>query len=162
MTITGTNFGATGPVQVYWDSIHTLPISSTTTTAVGTFVAHLSVPQAISGAHAIIAVGQQSLKWAATWFIVKPATALARAAVTPGSQDVLAGVGFGKQEQVKTYWNKKGGLLLGTTATNALGTFAWSTALTFTAPLSPTGTYNVISVGTTSGDVYTTTVTLTP
>lgn len=52
--------------------------------------------------------------------------------------------------------------MLGSTTTNAMGTFAGNMALAFTVPLSPTGTYPVVSVGQSSGAVVTSTFTIMP
>ena len=62
------------------------------------------------------------------------------------------GHGFGSGEPVKLYWDKVGGVLLGTTTANSLGGWGGGSAITFTVPMSPSGTtYPVVAVGQNTG-----------
>jgi hypothetical protein len=148
VTITGTNFGANEPVNVYWDSTSASPLASTTTSASGAFVAKFSVPQAISGTHTIVVPDQASAISATAPFLVKPRLALAPASGTAGVTTVVAtGYGFGTTEPVTAHWATPMGAVLGNqTTTNSLGTFTGANAITFTVPLSSTGTYAVHAV----------------
>lgn len=164
ITVTGTNFGAAETVKLYWDSTATSALTSTTTTGAGAFVALFSAPQTPFGAHTILALGQSSGRSASAPFTAKAKNLLLTPFLAQGSQDVVKGTNFAAHETVKTYWNSTGagGLLLGTSTTNSLGTFTAGQAVTFTTPLSPTGSYPIISVGQSSGGSYSTAVTLHP
>lgn len=62
---------------------------------------------------------------------------------------MLAGFGFGARETVKAYW-EPGNIPLDPSSgvsTTLQGTFSGASAITFTVPLSPTGTYEVVAVG---------------
>jgi hypothetical protein len=80
-----------------------------------------------------------------------PATFLLHYQGHQGSPDVLTGAGFAPYETVIGYWNSTSGVPFTVTATtNGLGTFGGSAAhpgVTFTVPLSPTGSYAVYAVG---------------
>jgi hypothetical protein len=121
-----------------------------TTTSMGSFVDKFSMPQAISGAHTIIVVGQTSLKSARASVLVTPSTALRSSAGIQGSRNVLTGYGFGPSETIRGTWNSPEARVLGIGKTNGLGTFTGATAITFAVPKGPKGTYRVYATGTTS------------
>ena len=73
LTVTGTNFLSDAPVKLYWDSTATTPVVTATTTASGSFTTQLTVPQAVSGTHTILAEGQGSGQTATTTVSVVPA-----------------------------------------------------------------------------------------
>jgi hypothetical protein len=162
VVVTGTNFGASEAVKVYWDTTSTSPVSSTTSTAMGTFAVTFSVPYAVSGTHTIIAVGQSSAISATTTFKVTPRVVLAHVSGQPGAQNIVYGYGFGASETVTATWGSTGGLKLGTATTTGLGTFSGASAITFTTPMSPSGSYSVYAVGKTSKATASTPFTLTP
>ena len=123
------------------------PFTSTVICFVVSVAAKFSVPQATIGTHSVIAVGQTSSISATASFQVKPKTGLRSSSGTAGSQNVLHGYGFGPREAVTAHWNSPTGPVLGSpTRTNTLGTFIGGSAITFTVPLSPTGTYKVYGV----------------
>jgi hypothetical protein len=113
----------------------------------GSFVDTFSMPQAISGAHTIIAVGQTSRKSATASVLVTPSTALRSSSGIQGSLNVLIGYGFGPSETIRATWNHPVGKVLGIGKTNGLGTFIGATAITFTVPMGPKGTDRVYATG---------------
>lgn len=121
-------------------------IYSATTTLAGTFVLTSTVHQGSVGSLMLTAIGQTSGRRASTPFFIKAETLPRTATTARGGRNVLSGYGFGAHETVKAYW-LPGGIPLGHATTNVLGTFAGGTAITFTAPLSPTGSYAVYTVG---------------
>ncbi len=159
LTITGAHFGPSETVNVYEDNIPA-PYYSATTAPDGSFNLSNTVRQGTLGLHTFTAVGQTSHRSAHTVFHVTPATFLWHTSGKAGSLNVLSGYGYGATETVKTYWQQKGGLLLGHSTTSTLGTFAASTAITYTTPLKSPGTYNIVTVGLTSGAIYTDTFTI--
>lgn len=162
ITVTGTNFGAGEPIALYWDSTSALPLVTATAGITGSFVDALTVPQAISGTHTLIAIGQLGSEAGTAMVQVKPATTLSAASGAQGSRKTLSGYGFGALETIKAYWNKPTGQVLGTKTTNSVGSFSGASAITFTVPLSPTGTYKVYAVGQTSKGSAFSTFTITP
>ena len=161
IAVTGTNFGASEPVKVYWDITGTTPLTSTTATGGGTFTARVAVPQAVAGAHTAIAVGQSTGRRATAPVTVQPEVVVSPSSGKAGSTAVAAGFGFGAQETVKLTWGTPTGPLLGTRTSTTLGSFYASTALTFTVPMSSTGTYVVYGLGQ-SGHAAATVFTVTP
>ncbi len=144
--LTGTAFGAGDSVSLFLDSVHTTPLTTTAASSAGSFAIHLTVPQAISGTHTLIAVGLPSGRAAGALLRIKPRLLLGPTSGAPGQAVFAAGFGF-TQETVAVYWDKPP-QLLGTRAANALGSFAQSTALSFTVPLSASvGTHLVYGVG---------------
>jgi hypothetical protein len=140
--VTGTAFGPTESVKLFWDSTATTPLTIPLTLATGSFSATVTVPQATRGAHTLIAVGQTTHKTASTPLQVKPLVFLSPASGKATSVAHLFGAGFGASETVAGLWSP-GFKVLGTASSNASGTVA----LTFTVPLSPTGSYAVVSYG---------------
>ena len=57
VTVTGTNFGASETVKLYFDSTASTALATTTSTPGCGFVTTFTVPEAISGTHTIIAKG---------------------------------------------------------------------------------------------------------
>lgn len=160
--ITGANFKPGEPVSLYWDRIWALPRSTTLAAANGTFSTTMTVPQAVSGRHTIIALGRGSYLLSRASFVVRSTTMLLHSITPAGSQDTLRGYGFPARQRVNVYWKTSGpgGLLLGTATTNVLGTLSGTTALSFTVPSSAPGPYDIISLGTSNGGL--STLTLTP
>ena len=144
IVMNGTHFGASEVVKVFWDTVGTTPLIMPSTTG-GAFVAALILPQARAGTHTLIAVGQTSGQTAHTTIQIKPAIFLSPTSGTAGSTVRLTGMGFGTRETVEGLWYP-GAHLLTTGSSNAVGTVA----LSFTVPLSPTGTYTVVASGRTT------------
>lgn len=145
VTVSGTMFGAGEPVTLFWDNPLSTPLITPTTLLDGSFVAHITIPQTRLGTHTLIAVGQTSHKSASAPFQVTPAVFLFPRSGKAGSTAYLIGVGFGASETVAGLWYP-GLRLLKTAGTTALGTVV----LSFTVPLSPTATYEVIGYGVTT------------
>jgi hypothetical protein len=150
VAVTGTNFGASEPVNVYWDSLHTKALTTTVTSSVGSFSASFTAPQAISGTHTLIAVGLHTYRYALATITVHPELFVAPASGTAGSKEVTIGFGFGAAEAVKEYWDTPL-TPLGATTSNTLGSFYGASAITSTVPLrATTGQHYLYGVGQTS------------
>jgi hypothetical protein len=125
-------------------------MTATAAGGTGSFVARITVPQAISGTHYVIAVGQPSGKSAFTSVQVRPQFVLAPTSGSAGSRIVTSGFGFGAGEQVRVFWDAPP-QVLGSTTSGATGSFYGTTAVTATVPLSiTTGVHTVYAVGQTS------------
>lgn len=150
ITLTGTGFSATEPVHVYWDGISTPPLTSITTTPAGGFVTGLTVPQAISSPHTLIAVGQDSDLSATAMVRVKPFILVPPYSGRAGSTIIGEGFGFGANEPVQLFWDKPR-TFLGSATTNSLGSFYGASAIAGTVPLSATtGVHYILAIGQTS------------
>lgn len=149
IALSGSNFGNSETVNVYLDSVATSPIAITSSDNSGTIGSSFSTPQATSGSHTIIAVGQTSGITASSSFQVKSITSLQHTSGISKSQNAINGYGYAGNETVKAYWKTQGGLLLGTSTTNSQGT----STINFTVPSSTNGNYNVYLVGQSSGIV---------
>jgi hypothetical protein len=148
ITVTGTNFQAGEPVQVYWDVTGTTPLTTGVADANGTFAAALSIPAGLFAVHAILVIGQTSGATDFAYVQVEPRLVLTPVSGSAGTQVVATGDGFGAAETVNLYWDSTGGQLLGTTTSDASGSFSNSTAVTFTVPAgATTGTHVVYSLG---------------
>lgn len=142
VTLTGSGFGAGEPIRIFWDSTSATPMITPTTQSSGDFTSTLTIPQAITGLHTLIAVGQTSALTASTAFQVKPAVYLFPASGRAGSVAYAIGVGFGRREPVVALWYP-GFRLLSFGSSNALGT----AVLPFRVPTSTPGSYDVIGYG---------------
>lgn len=150
ITITGMNFGPGEAVKVYWDITSTAPLTTIAASGAGSFVAIARAPQAVVGTHTIVAVGQSSGSVATASLQIAPFLVLAPSSGRAGATVVATGVGFGATERIIMSWNG-GGQPLGSTMSSAQGYFTGSTAITFTVPISATGSYRVCAKGKTSG-----------
>jgi hypothetical protein len=157
LSLNGSGFGSSEGVKVYWDSAASSALGSTTSAADGSWTTTILAPDAVSGTHTLIAQGQTSGRSANTAFQVTPKTNLFHYSGLVGSSNVIIGHGFASGEPVRAYWGQQGGLLLGSSTTYALGNFSTAQAITFTVPMSPTGTYPIITVGLNSGSTATAT-----
>lgn len=147
VTVTGSGFGATETVKVYWDSTATTPVTSATASG-GSFTATFNVPQATRGTHTVIAKGQTSGSTANQSFKVVSKVLLLHRSGTAGSANTATAYGFAASEIVNVYWNAPSGTSLGSGTATASGT----ATINFTVPTSATpGTYAVYAVGATSG-----------
>ncbi len=157
ISVSGAGFGSNEIVRIYLDSAANSPVTVASADSTGAFAGSFNVPEATSGTHTVVAVGQTSGVATGTPFQVNAAAALLHTSGTQGSQNSITGYGFAGNETVKVYWMTQGGQLLGTSTTNSLGT----STITFTIPSSPAGNYNVYIVGQSSGTVVFSTFTLT-
>jgi hypothetical protein len=142
VVVTGTHFGASEPVRTYWDSPASAPLTSTVSTSTGTFHQSIVVPQTISGAHVLIAIGQTSGISATASLAVKPSLVAGNA--TLGVPARIQGFGFGPNERVKVWWNTTPPMLLGTASATSAGSFV------LTCTPAATGTHVLYAVGQTT------------
>lgn len=150
ITVTGTNFAPSAPVDIFWDSANSRPIAATTSNTSGSFSVTITAPQAISGWHAVIARGQPSGPIASAAVRMTPWLILSPRAGAMGSKVAAIGFGFGAQESVTLYWDKPL-RFLGSVRSTAQGSFYGPTAVTFTVPLGVTPGFHVVyGIGQTS------------
>jgi hypothetical protein len=145
IVVSGTNFGPSESVKVFWDSTASSPLATTTALGNGSFAVGVTVPQAISGTHTLIAVGQTSGRTARALFQVKPFVILSPTSGKAGATETLFAVGFPAGETVAAVWFP-GFTLQGTGTTNAVGT----AVVPYTVPSVAPGSYFVIGYGITS------------
>ena len=146
LSVSGANFGASEPVNLYWDSVVT-PALTTTTSITGSFAATMSVPVAISGTHTLRAVGQSSAIAQTTMVTITPRLFVTPPSAPPGGAIHLLGCGFGAQEPVRLYWDAPL-QQAGTTASDTTGSFYGSTSVTVAVPLSAApGPHHLYGVG---------------
>lgn len=162
ITIAGSGFGAGETVNMYADTIDSTPIYSATADSLGAITLPATVQQGAYGPHTLIAVGSSSGISATAPFTILSQTTLQKTSGGQGLRDSLSGYGFTANEAVLIYWGQAGGKLLGAKTANSLGSFAGASALAFTVPMSPTGSYPIVSVGQVSGSVVTSTFSLVP
>jgi hypothetical protein len=162
VALTGTNFGPRETVKVFWDSTAATPLVTPTTSSTGSFVATITVPQATLRTHLVIATGQASGRSAQASFTVLPRVSLAPPSGGQGTTVTMSGYGYGARQTVTAFWNTAGGIRLGMTTTDGVGTFAGSSAITFTVPMSPFGSYKVYGVGQGGHGITSATFDLTP
>lgn len=162
LTVSGTQFLANEPVNIFWDSTSSSALRVATTTTAGSFNTTITSPQAAYGTHSIIAVGQVDGRSARAAVRITPAGFLLYSKGNGGLRNAAAGAGFGSRETVKAFWGSLSGPLLGSTTTISTGAFAGATAITFAVPSSASGTYTVYLVGQRTGATATTAFTVTP
>ncbi len=112
ITLTGTDFGPTEPVNIYADNTGNAPLYATTTDMSGTFVLQTTVLRQLHGAHTLIAVGRRSGASASAPFVGQAGLRLNPSTATPGSVVGVTGYGFGALEGVNLYWDAPTGPLL--------------------------------------------------
>lgn len=137
IAVTATNFQSGEPVKLFWDGTSAAPLITPTSTVSGSVAATLTVPQAISGTHTLVAVGQESGLSATASIQVKPLLLMPPYTGRAGSTAIGVGFGFGANEPVALYWDKPL-TPLGTRTASSLGGFYGATAVTSTVPLSAT------------------------
>lgn len=146
VAITGTNFGPAEQVSVYLDFTSTPPLTTTTSTSLGTFVAAGIVPAAVYGPHTVIALGKTSGDMATTPLTIKPRLVLTPTSGAPGKTITATALGFGGKETVTLHWASAGGPVLKTATSSNVGTATTA----FKVPQSPAGHYLVYAVGSTT------------
>lgn len=142
ITLSGAAFAAGEQVTVSWDSVSATPLLTTTATTGGALAATLTVPQAVAGAHALIAHGLSSGRTASAALTVTPAVFAFPASGPSGASTYLVGVGFGADETVAGLWYP-GLNLLSYASSNAVGTVLLPLAI----PAHPVGTYYLVGYG---------------
>lgn len=160
IAVSGARFRARERVRLYWDRIGATPLVTATVASNGSFKITVTVPQAVSGTHAVLAVGASSrLRGRATLRVV-PSIVLLRAVGTSGVRNKVSGYGFAAHERVTVYWEPRSGsgVRLGAAIANAVGTFTERAAINYTTPAAKPGRYAVAAVVTVARnhkDVYT-------
>jgi hypothetical protein len=150
VVVTGANFGGSESVNLYWGAAHGIPLATALADGTGSFQVTFTVPQEISGTHTIVAVGLRTYTSAVASIAIHPELITRPASGTVGTTVVTMGFGFSATEPVKVYWGKPS-TLLGTTTSNAQGSFYGSSAVTGTVPLlAPNGLHYLYGVGQTS------------
>jgi hypothetical protein len=146
VTVTGTNFLGGEPVALSWDGTTTPPVVTATTTVSGSFGTLFRVPQAISGTHTVVAVGQSSGRTASATINVTPAVRATPNSGAAGTQARVLGVGFGAAEPITLLWDTPR-MVMGTATSNAVGTFGASPSLTIMVPTgAATGSHVLLAV----------------
>lgn len=145
--LSGQGFAPAESLAVFWDMTDATPLTTVTTTLSGTFGVTITVPQAISGTHTLIAFGQTSGLSATTTLRVVPLLHLVPYWGPSGSTVTVAGAGFGNAQGVVLHWNTPTGPVLGTTTTSALGSFGGPTAIRFGVPATRLGTHLIYATG---------------
>lgn len=135
-------------MKVFWDSTASASLAAPAALTDGSFSATVTIPQAISGTHLLIAVGQTSGRSVQASFLVKPSLLLTPTSGKAGSSVTMIGVGFGPGETVAALWFP-GLNLLSIGTSNAVGTVT----ISFIAPSVIPGNYYVIGYGVTSKGV---------
>lgn len=162
LTISGTGFGPSETVTIGDATEPGVFAYTGTTTPGGTFVISGTVPAAPFGPHLLTASGQTSGLQASNTFNELPLAVLAHTASKPGRPDAVSGYGYGATEPITVYLDKRGGATLGSGGSDGSGSFGGATAITLTVPRLSAGSYNVVTVGASSGAVYTSTLTVMP
>jgi hypothetical protein len=146
LAISGTNFGASEQVNLYWDNVVT-PALTATMSITGSFAALMSVPIAVAGAHTLRAVGQSSAITQTTPITVAPWIMATPSSASAGGTVHLLGCGFGAQEPVTLYWDAPL-KVIGTTTSDATGSFYGGAGVTVSIPLSAApGPHHIYGVG---------------
>jgi len=160
VAVSGSRFRARERVRLYWDRISATPLGAATVASNGSFKITVTVPQAVSGTHAVLAVGASSrLRGRATLRVI-PSIVLLRTLGASGVRNKVSGYGFAAHERVTVYWEPRrgSGVRLGAAIANAVGTFTDRTAISYTTPAAKPRRYAVAAVVTVARnhkDVYT-------
>ena len=151
--VIGSEFIPGETVEIFTDKIGSKLLATATVNANGDFSATVREPQHPYGSLAFFAVGRSSGKLGAATISVTPAVIGLPGSVEPGGVTDAEGAGFGNQETVSVYLASPR-QLLGTTATNSLGSFVGNGALSVTIPENtPTGLNALIGIGATTGAI---------
>jgi len=168
LTVRGTLFGPAEPVVLMWDGLKGRRLTTTTTTSDGSFIVRVRAPESVFGPHTVLAVDQRSGGRARATFTVHAQAWLLRRSGPPGSVNAVSATGFGAHETVALYWTtsaprgRAGRFLLARGTTNARGSLAGVTILSFTVPVRPAGGAAIVALGARSGAMALTTFTLVP
>jgi hypothetical protein len=139
--VTCANFGSSETVRIYWDSTTTSARASMFTSATGGGYVNLSIPDAVGGAHQVVALGVTSGATASQSFTVTPRFALSAASGTVGVNVTASLTGFGAGESVNLVWD--GTAALKTVTVSATG----SASTTLTIPEAVQGGHVVNASG---------------
>ena len=160
IVVSGAHFRARERVRLYWDRVSATSLVTATVKPDGSFAITLNVPQAVSGAHAVVAVGHDSRLTARATLHVTPRIVLLRASGASGVRNTVSGYGFAAHARVTVYWRTRSAVRLGVGVANTVGTFADRAALTFTTPVGKPGRYTVVAVALGGKDLYTSAFTM--
>lgn len=150
LTLSGSAFAPNEPVDVYVSGVGSAVLASATADSNGSFTAAVREPQSPYGPHIFLGVGQSSGRLGAASFFTTARLIMNPNSGAVGSTTAVQGYGFGPSETVKIWW-KNPRFFLGNATADVNGTFANSTAFTFTIPTwAPPGLNMVVGVGATT------------
>lgn len=141
LTFTGSGFAANETVNIYKEGIGSGVLATAMANSAGSFTVTAAVPQNIYGPRQFLSNGVTSKLIGAAAFQIEPRLSIDPQSGPAGSTVTARGFGLFPHWGVDIRWDTT---TLGTAATNGLGTFADSSAFTFTVPGgSAPGTYEV-------------------
>jgi hypothetical protein len=167
VTVTGSGFGSNEPVRIRWDNTSSgLQLGSLNADAGGSFTTTITVPDASTGPHRVIAHAQTSGKKPFLEFTVtEPQPVDPRIVIDPiqgrtGTIVTVTGSGYQPGETIELRWNSSstGAPLLGTAIANNAGAFTKDV----TVPNVVGGAYRIVGKGLSSNRNPTRTFTVTP
>jgi uncharacterized repeat protein (TIGR01451 family) len=141
VTVTGSGYGASLPVRIYFGNLSgSVLVATTTASAAGEINASFTVPAVPPNTYTVAAISTAAQMTANFTVTNAPAPTITvnPTSGAPGTVVTLTGSGFGANELAAVYFN---GVLQGTFTTTASGTLP--TGTTFTVPNIAAGTYNV-------------------
>lgn len=150
VTMTGSGFGPSKVVNIYWGSDSGPRLGYRTTDSSGKFTGRVTVPKtATVGDYLIVAREQDSgPTGSATISVTVPQVTVSPTSQTSGKVVSVAGSGFGSGEIVDIRWDGPNGRLVGYRTTSSSGSV--SGAVTVPAGTVP-GDYSIVLIGRTSG-----------
>jgi hypothetical protein len=150
LTVTGSGFAPSEAIEIYLGTFGAPPVVNATSDPSGGFKVSALEPQDPYGALNIFALGLGSQKLGAAKLSVTPGMVATPESVAPGATTTAQGAGFGSGELVSVYLDEPR-QLLGTTTSNALGSFTGNSGLTVTIPSNAAlGTNALIGIGQTT------------
>ncbi len=130
-------------------------VASATAGYAGTVTTSFAVPTAVNGVYTVAVVGQTSNIVTQPGFTVQNSIAIFPSIAPPGSSVTLAGTGFQAGELVAIKWSTSAGPLLATATADANGNIKTTVTTLASAWY---GSHNIVAVGKSSGQTFTTTV----
>lgn len=141
LTFTGSGFSPNEKVLLYNEGIGSPVLGVAVADSSGSFTLAIPVPQAIYGPRMFLCAGQQSKLIGAAGFSINPRMAIDPRSGPAGTSVTARGFGLFPNWGVDIHWDTTS---LGSTTTNSVGTFADSSAFTFTVPEGAApGTYTI-------------------
>ncbi|MDP9368120.1 MAG: hypothetical protein M3Q03_07570, partial [Chloroflexota bacterium] len=146
VTVSGSGYAAGETIRLHWDNTSTA-LTSTKADGSGGWSVPITIPNAVRGNHAVIAVGATSGRQTQASFAVVPTLARTPINGVPGTSVLVTTRGFGANESVKLTWKTESGVILGTARTDGTGTGSATVAI----PEAPLGWHDYTGLGLTSG-----------
>jgi len=147
IAVTGASFGRAEVIGLYWDTTRRTALATAKTTG-GVFTETVAAPNAVAGAHTLIAIGQRSRRKATATLTIQPSLILTPILGQPGARITARGAGFGAFERVTLRWATAHGWRLSTRESDTIGRVRPVTIL-IPRTVGP-GTYRVYAIGTMS------------